>query len=521
MNIFKRFSSLDRYTKLAIIVIAIAFLLRLVLAVIYSPSGDGCWYSSVARFIAENGRLPAFEHVGRVVYSYPPLYPLLSGIMYYSLGLFNSSVAVYGLRILNPVFSALGLWIVFLITSIVSSKKAAFYATLFLAFLPVHIYHGYLPYLEALSSLLASLAIYFLLKGRFWLAAIFLGLTGWSLTYWFAMIPVIVFLLYIRYRSSTAKFARRTCLFFAATFAILVPFWARNIILFGNPVYPYLVSVFGGVSLPYSQATHPETLVLPGISAITDFVVKSYLGFFGVPNGEPSNLFFFSLPFMKILLVGWLAATIIYFAPLAYGAFLMVKSKLASGAGRMAAIWLLSCLAIPAIASLSPGYGVHIRYVLLAAPAIGIIAARGFEGMEKILAARAVRFLAILAFAGIIFGFSAVEAVKTVYSASMWASYSEDFSWVKQNTPQDALFIAPPDQCYPYYLSRPEVGPGNLDWILSNLNVSYAWVNNEYKPSATRFSQDELGKIETGSEVAYNNTKTGTVIYKLLPISQK
>lgn len=512
MNMFRRFSSLDRYTKLTLAVIFFAFLLRLVLAVIYTPAGDGCWYSSVARFIAENGRLPAFEHLGRVVFSYQPLYPLLAGGMYFLFGLLNPGLAAYGIRILNPIFSALALWLIFLIAGHVSSKKVAFYATLFVAFLPIHIYQGYLPYLEALAALLASFAVYFLLKRRFWLGAIAFGLVGLSIPSWFSLLPVMVFMLYVNH--GTRNFIKKSVLFLAVSFAIMMPLWIRNIILFRNPVYPYATSLFGDISLPYSVTTFSETAIQPGISTLVNFVVRSYLGLFGVPNGEPSNLFFFNLPFMEILLVGWFIATILYFAPLIYGSVLLFKSKLASH-NKLLVIWLLSCLAVPALASLIPGFGVHIRYVLLAAPAIGIIAGTALASAEKIFTSKFLRFAACLALAGIIFGFAAVETVKTVYAASMWSSYTDDFSWIKQNTPSDALFIAPPDQCYPYYFSRPEIGPKNLDWVFSNLNVSYAWVNPQYKPSAARFSDEELMKIEAISDIAYNNTRTGTVIYKI------
>jgi hypothetical protein len=505
--------SLDVYTKLTLAVIIFSFLVRLALAIVYNPSGDGCWYSSAAAFIAEHGKLPAFEHIGREVYSYPPLYPILAAISYLIFGFLNSSIAFYGIRVLNPIFSALGLWVVFLIASRITNKKTAFYATLFVAFLPTHIYHGYLPYLEALSSLLAALTVYLLLKGRFWLGAVTFGLTGLSVPYWFAMVPVVIFFLCISYRTLLAKFVR-TILFFTVSMAMLAPFWIRNYVLFHNPVYPYLVSVFGGVQMPYSTATISNTIAMPGISSLSNFIIKSYLGLFGVPNGEPANLFFFSIPFMKILLAGWLAATIIYFAPLAYGTFVMAKSKLSSGAAKLVMVWMLSCLAVPLFASFVPGYGVHIRYVLLASPAIGIIAAKGLESLEKYFTARTLRIAAILVFTGIVFGFVAVEAVKSVYAAKMWSSYSEDFSWVKQNTPNDALFIAPPDQCYPYYLDRPEISPGNLNWILKNTDASYAWVNPEYRPSLARFSNDELTLIEENAIIAYNNTRTGTVIYK-------
>ena len=57
MNLFKKIKNLDKYTKLAIIVIIIAGLVRFFLALIYHVSGDACWHFSAGRFIAENGKV--------------------------------------------------------------------------------------------------------------------------------------------------------------------------------------------------------------------------------------------------------------------------------------------------------------------------------------------------------------------------------------------------------------------------------------------------------------------------------
>ena len=51
----------DTYTRWALWIIILSLVLRIILALLTTPSGDGCWHASVARFIGEEGRLPTFE----------------------------------------------------------------------------------------------------------------------------------------------------------------------------------------------------------------------------------------------------------------------------------------------------------------------------------------------------------------------------------------------------------------------------------------------------------------------------
>jgi len=415
-----------------------------------------------------------------------------------------------GIRILNPIFSALSLWVVFLIIRLLSGKKVAFYGTLFIAFLPVHIYHGYLPYLEALSSLLGALTIYLFLKKRFLLSAVAFGLTGLSVLTWFGLIPMLAFLIFLQSRN-LAQWLKKSALYFLIVLAIISPLWIRSIFLFGNPIYPYGVSILGGPQLPYSTAVHTQGFMIPGITSLYNFFVQAYLGLFGVPNGDPANLFFFDFPLLNLLLLGWFAATLLYFLPLLYG---IIHSKIASPTYRALLILVLSFVVLTFIFSLIPGFGVHIRYLLPASAALGLFAGHGILSAEAFFRKRNIRWVFYLGIAGLCFGFAAAESVKTIAASYTWALYEDDFTWIRENTPTNALFIAPPDQCYPYYFNRAEVGVGNLPLTLSMLDVSYAWVNSEYRPSATRFSEEQLLTIMQKAKIVYNNTQTGTTIYK-------
>lgn len=498
------FVKLAKYAKFALAVIMVSFMLKAALAIIHSPSGDGCWYSSVAKFFGANFGLPAFEHIGREVFSYPFLYPVAAGFAYKFLG-------IYGMKLLNPLISSVALWLVFLLSRKVAGEKAAFYSVLFVAFLPVVFYHGYIPYLESLSLLLATLSIYLLLRGRWLLSSVSLGLLGLSVQTWFALLPAAAFIILSRDKGFAG--VKKLALYVVVACIVISPLWVRNELLFGNPVYPYAVSVFGGPQLPYSTAVHNERLSI-SLSSFTGFVIRSYLGLFGVPNGEPSNLSFFSFPFFIIIIAAWLLAAFAYLIPFLLG---LLKAKLSSFNDRLILVWLLSYLFLAFLLSLVPGFGVHIRYAIPAAAAFGIFSARGFAALEVFFAKRLRVILLYSILALVVLGFCTAEAVKTYSASRMWSFYADDFSWIRNSTPEDALFIAPFDQCYPYYFARPEVGVGDLGFVMKNLNASYAFVNANYRPSGARFSEGQLGIIR-GYPVAYNNSRTGTVIYS---ISQK
>ena len=64
MKLPEWFRGKDGYVKLTVAVIVLAAILRFALAALSHPAGDSCYHLSVARFMAENSRLPLFEPFG-------------------------------------------------------------------------------------------------------------------------------------------------------------------------------------------------------------------------------------------------------------------------------------------------------------------------------------------------------------------------------------------------------------------------------------------------------------------------
>ena len=73
----------DFYRRLTFIIIVIGIILRFILALIYTVSGDACWQLSASRFLAENKKFPLFEPLGRQEpFWAPPFFHILAAFVY-------------------------------------------------------------------------------------------------------------------------------------------------------------------------------------------------------------------------------------------------------------------------------------------------------------------------------------------------------------------------------------------------------------------------------------------------------
>ena len=115
MNLFKKFKNLDKYTKLAIIVIIIAVLIRFSLVSVYHVSGDACWQISNAKFIAENNKIPLFEQFGRdEPFWAPPLFHIISASVYMIFMNISKNAADFVIKLISPILGSLTLIFFFL-----------------------------------------------------------------------------------------------------------------------------------------------------------------------------------------------------------------------------------------------------------------------------------------------------------------------------------------------------------------------------------------------------------------------
>lgn len=488
------------YMMLAVAVIALGSLLRFALAAVSHPAGDSCYHLSVARFIAENSRLPLFEPFGisdRMVFSAPPLFHMAAAAAYRFFSLFSLPSAEFAVKLVSQLFGSLALLFVFLIGRKLYSSRIAFFAALFVAFLPLHINSSVVSFVDSLATLLAAVTVYLLLSRRILLAAVFAGLSILSKQTMVFLLPVFFFALPATYKNDIKTFLTKSAAAAAIIAAIGLPWLVRNYLLLGNPFWPFLYSILGGSVVPegISGSFSPANLLS------FQHPVRFFLELFGAPVGNLSAASFANLPFSSILIVVWLAAAVIFSLPVVIGFFskgMRQRSLLYA--------WIASFLAVTVLYIMSLGI-VSARFILPAAPALGILWALGIDSiLKKFARFKAAAVAVVLILIACVLIFSAVESAKTVVAARAWSAYADDFSWVKENTPQNAL-IAYRGQCLSYNVHR----PSNYD--LSK--ADYVWVNQGFRLEPISIVEPEvLRKIEHGFVPVYGNEKTGTVIYK-------
>ncbi len=504
MKLPEWFRGKDGYVKLTVAVIVVAALLRFALAAVSHPAGDSCYHLSVGRFMAENAGLPLFEPFGisdRQVFSAPPLFHIVAAAVYRIFSVFSVSAAEFAIKLASPLFGSLALPFVFLIGKKLFSSRIAFFATLFVAFLPLHINSSVVSFVDSLVTLLAAVAIYLVLSRKILLAAVAVGLGLLSKQTMVFMLPVFFFALFKNYGGSIRVLLKKSAAPALIIAAIGLPWLVRNYVLLGNPFWPFLYNILGGSVVPEGIAGSISFASLFSFQ----HPVRFFLELFGAPVGNLSSASFVNLPFSSILVVVWLAAAAVFLLPVVFGVFAKgVRQRLLIYA------WIAAFLAVTLLYIMSLGI-VSARFILPAAPALAILWALGFDsilrkfGSVNLFGVKAAT-AAILIVIGCIFVFSAVESAKTVVAAGAWGAYSEDFSWVKQNTPSNAL-IAYRGQCLSYNVHR-----------FSNYDLSkadYAWVNQGFRLEPISVVEPELlQQVEQDFMPVYSNERTGTIVYK-------
>lgn len=517
---------MNKYTKLAIIVILIGAIIRIALSLIATPAGDGCWHFAISKFMAENFKIPLFEGLGRGVFARPPLFHITAASLYQIFSLFNKGTM--GIKLVSAIFGSLSLWLCFLIAKKLYNIKIAFYATFFLTFLPLHLYFSSLSFAGIFASFFIILAAYLILTGRFILASISMGLSLLSKYTSFFAFPVMIYLiLKCRETYSTQKLSlkskyiasfKKIILFILIAGLIGLPWYLRNYIYFGNPLYPHFTSVFGGLPGIY-QCTY-----LASFKNLLNFPLmaeKIYLGFFAVPNADFNSLFFFNIPYLKTMLVIWGIGTIVFIFPLIYGFF---KLNYRSWKGKALIILILSFVILNLIYLVDCG-AILARYLMPSIFALAIIAGIGYR---KIMSKKFSKIFLILIIL-IIISFTAIEFAKAHLASNEWKKYSTDFNWIKENTDKNDIIFAN-GQCFSINFDRFTWRTGTVDEnktysrfkenFAYEENISYIWTNQQFKIDPTSLLDESIINIfETQKhkyKLVYQNNKTRTKIYKVI-----
>ena len=489
MTLLKKFKNLNKYTKLAIIIIIIGILLRFSLASVYHPSGDACWHFSVARFIADEGRIPLFEQFGRdEPFWAPPVFHLILAFVYKAFSIFSQNIAEFSMKMVSPLFSSLTLIISYLIIKELFSKKTALYSLIFLTFIPLSMDYGIFGYVDSTLSFFVVLSVYFMLKNRLIGSALCFGLAILTKYNGGFIFPV---LLLIIYKKNKKDFLKKTLLFISVSALVGLPWFARNWLQLGNPVWPFFNSILHGLETKYSSSVGGINLL--SLFSINGLIVF-YLGFFGVPNGNINTLFFFKIPAIQLLFTIWIIATIIFIFPLFLG-LKKLKNK------KILFTWIGSYIVLILLYVMSAGWSVS-RFMLPALPALALIWGNGWDKIKYKKITSAILVL-------IMMGFVFTGFVKVRIAADSWNSYNEDFDWIKVNTKKQDIFLG--YQCFSYNTNRFSIIP----YTENIKKADYIFVNQNFKLEPRSIVNAEILKTikEENFNEIYKNKETGTIIY--------
>lgn len=490
-------------TKKVILLVIVAALLRFFLAFIVHPSGDGAWIAVAIKFIAQNRALPLFELVGRPEpFWQAPLFHVVSAFFY---TLFGN----IGIKITSPLFGSLSLILTFLITKKLFNEKIAFYATLFLAFIPIHIYQSSIPLTDSITTFFALLSIFLMLKNKPFLSAVSTGLLLLAKQTGIFLLPLLIYFIYIKTKDKKI-FLAKTFLFLSVALLICSPWYIRQEVYLGNPIYPYLNDFFDGYA---KEGILPHRGINPSYLLNVKHIAVGYLETFGVPNGDRGNLSFLSIPFLNLLWYSWFVVTLMFSLPLIIG---LIKLKIKRTQNKILAFWIIPFLIFITILLMHFPM-MNTRYILPIFPALGIIWALGITKLESKIPKKIIMLFILL----FIITFTTSEVIKTVTATNSWKFYQEDFDWINTNIPYNAtVFMYYRGQTLAYNIKQNVDFVGIDEYRINNLNAgAYLFVNQDFKLDPLIFPEEEYDYIKTNPdfELVYNNKRTSTHVYVVNP----
>ena len=500
MYSLKKFKDLNKYTRLSIIVIGLAIIVRFVLVFLYHSSGDACWHLSIARFMADNLKIPLLEPLGREVFWEPPVFHIIAAAFYKIFSIFGSGAAEFSMKFVSPIFGSLSLVLTFMIIDKFFGKKIAFYSVIFAAFLPINIFYSVISYMEPIMTFFVLLSIYLIMKNRHVLGSIAFGISLLSKYNAVFSLPLIIYLMHKG--NKTRKELLQKFFVFGVIAALIFSVWViRNYIALGNPLWPFFTSVFGG----YESV---ETFKGNNVSSLLNInnLFTLYLGIFGVPEGAYQNIFFFDIPFIEIFFGIWLTTTILFIAPMLL--YYNRKNKLQK-VNTLILVWIVPHLLLIALYVINTS-NAYSRLLVPVVPLLSAIWGLGFSFViDKLRKFKTIIFFLLTI---LIIGFVAAEFVKVTLAGRAWNFYDDDFDWVKKNTNKDAVFAAG-GQCLSYNLDRFTLNPAK-----ENLNkADYIWVNQNFRLDMRSIPDEQALKLIQSKDykIVYFNKATGTFIYKV------
>jgi hypothetical protein len=315
-------------------VIFVGALVRLAFWLTTPVTGDAALNFDTARRMAETLALPPVGQPGHIPLWYPPLFHIVSAVLYRLTSAITLAPLVFGIA---------GL-IMFHLFCRRFYPRHALWATTILAFLPFHVYYSSIGYFDGLIFFLAVAAYYFYLShleggsGRDLAYAVLMSALA-GLTHYHGLIPLLSISAHLFLRDR-----RKAAFFLVAGILLSSPWYLRNLVVFGNPFWPKLGGGYYPSDVEAAGPPLPDTLASffspqKWVSLFFDF-------WLGAPNsGEDfqANIAVgeATYPLFDFLMLPWLLAVVAATAAALLGGYAMRGDRLAPLAAIVLAVSLI------------------------------------------------------------------------------------------------------------------------------------------------------------------------------------
>ncbi|MFH0979303.1 MAG: phospholipid carrier-dependent glycosyltransferase [Candidatus Woesearchaeota archaeon] len=442
-------------------VIILAIVIRLTVALMYSTAGDSCSHFYTTLFFARHLRLPGYGEVthDEVPFFAPPFFYVTAGLLSRLLGV--GTVAAFIFIKLSPVFfGSLQIFFSYLIVKKLANEKYAFWSTVFLSFLPLHIFYSSVTFTDMPVAFLVTLSLFFLINKRYSWSAIACGAAVLTKSSALFFLPVVILYYYLEIIAGSES-VRKYQMFILRNLkywfvgALTGSIWLiRNYLVFRNPFYPFLGNIFRSTgevvrTTSYNFSLHP--LLVPKNYA--EFV----LDFFGLPSGRISLISSVFKGKLFVLFCLWLSVCIIISLPFLFGLWgstkrwkrldNKIKKTVALSLGLVAAFFVMQMIYFT--------YW-HESFTRLILPSIIGYAFFWAYGTEFLLGKLSKNYkkLFYILLCGVIVMFVSGEIVKVTYATSLRSKYFPDYQWIAKNTPKNAKIYEEGDVCIQFYTGR-------------------------------------------------------------------
>jgi 4-amino-4-deoxy-L-arabinose transferase-like glycosyltransferase len=405
-----------------------------------------------------------------------------------------------GLKLLSPILGSLTLYLLYLIAKQIFSKKIAAYSSFFLAFIPIYLLFSYNNYIAVTLTFFITLSVFFMLRNKVALSGLSMLCALFTKYNALFIVPLLLLILYDNNKTDKKLVLKSASTFLV--FSVLGSLWfLRNLIYFGNPIWPFMNSVFKGIVVDTVSKQSLSIVKLLDPSVLSSF----FLEIFGVPHGSIQAFSFVQIPFLAVLILFWVIINLLFLMPLVYGFFGLSKKQ-----KYFLFIWIIPFFFMVLLHAMN-WFSISARLIIPTLPALAMVWGHGLDKIfRKFSKKTLVINLIVLFLLSLTLVYSGQEALKVSIARSAWGKYDGDFKWVKENTPKDSLFYYN-GQCLWVNIDRRTTPL--TDKLEAN---NYIWVNPIFSVEQEAvLSEETIEAVKEKHDLVYSNNKTKTEIYRI------